>query len=130
MKLGRPPSPRAVFFCLGHIGQAETERLRRPSKEARDIKNTATAASFIRLASGNPLSKAMRRRNCLRPRAFTSTDPKEASVASNKISKGKNALIGIETEKARAVRELDKAEVATREAIDDLKQTSRELMNG
>ena len=49
-------------------------------------------------------------------------------MASNKISKGKNALIGIETEKARAVRELDKAEVATREAIDDLKQTSRELM--
>jgi hypothetical protein len=49
-------------------------------------------------------------------------------VAIDKVSKGKNALIGIETEKARAVRELDKAEVATREAIDDLKQTSRELM--
>jgi hypothetical protein len=49
-------------------------------------------------------------------------------VADYKISRGKNALIGTETEKARAVRELDKAEVATREAIDELKQTSRELM--
>jgi len=49
-------------------------------------------------------------------------------VTRNKISEGKNALIGVQAEKARAVRELDKAEVATHEAIDGLKQTARELM--
>ena len=46
----------------------------------------------------------------------------------NKISEGKNALIGVQVEKARAARELDKAEIATHEAIDGLKQTARELM--
>ena len=49
-------------------------------------------------------------------------------MARNKISKGKHALVGVQTEKARASRELDNAEVATQEAIDDLKQTARELM--
>ena len=49
-------------------------------------------------------------------------------MARNKISKGKNALVGVQTEKARAACELDNAEVATQEAIDDLKQTARELM--
>jgi hypothetical protein len=56
------------------------------------------------------------------------TSRRSMLLNNTRIRKGKNALIGIETEKARAVRELDKAEVATREAIDDLKQTSRELM--
>jgi hypothetical protein len=49
-------------------------------------------------------------------------------MARIKISKRKNALVGVQTEKARAARELDNAEVATQEAIDDLKQTARELM--
>ena len=49
-------------------------------------------------------------------------------MARNRTSGEKNAVKGLEAEKTRAARELDKAEVATHEALDDLKETARELM--
>ena len=45
----------------------------------------------------------------------------------NRISEHRNAVKGVQAAKARAVCELDKAEVATHEALDELKQTTREL---
>jgi hypothetical protein len=48
-------------------------------------------------------------------------------VDRNRISERKNAVKGVQVEKARAARELDKAEVATHEALDELKETAREL---
>jgi phage-related minor tail protein len=49
-------------------------------------------------------------------------------VAHNGFNKDMKAVRKVQVEKARAARELDKAEAATYEAIDGLKQTSRELM--
>ena len=49
-------------------------------------------------------------------------------MARIRTSGEKDAVKGVRAEKARAARELDKAEVATHEALDDLKQTARELM--
>ncbi len=49
-------------------------------------------------------------------------------MARIRTSGEKNAVKGVQVEKARAAREIDKAGVATHAALDDLKETARELM--
>ena len=49
-------------------------------------------------------------------------------MARNRHNRDVKAIRGVQAEKARAERELDKAGNATHEAIDDLKVASRDLM--